>query len=123
MAIRSIRSIREQTNRVRAAMQPTLRVKRPQAAILAVALGTVAGFAIFLLVTAAVHGSIPAAVLGAGVLYVFGQQLRQLLTWWQTADRTKQPIPISWELQTLSIVAAGVILAWLKFLITTWLNT
>jgi hypothetical protein len=54
---------------------------------------------------------------------VFAQQLRQLATWWTAADRAKEPIPVSWEIQTLSVIVAGILLAWLRFLAATWLKT
>jgi hypothetical protein len=117
-----MRYLRERTTRARAAMQPTLRVKAPQAAILAVSLGTVFGFAGFLLVSAAIHGSVAAAILGAGILYVVGTQILGLLEWWRVADRARQPIPISWEMQLLSVIVAGLVWAWLKFLVTTWIT-
>ncbi len=116
------RYLRAQAIRARAAMRPTVRVKVLQAALLAIALGTVAGFAIFLLVIAALHRAPFAAVLGGGVLYVFVQQLRQLGGWWTTADRAREPIPISWELQLLSVIVAGIIWAWLRYLVWAWLR-
>jgi len=116
------RYLREQAIRARAAMRPTVRVKVTQAALLALALGTVAGFAIFLLVVAALHRAPLAAVLGGGVLYVFIQQLRQLAGWWQAAERAQEPIPISWELQLLSVIVTGIIFAWLRVLVAAWRN-
>jgi hypothetical protein len=116
------RYIRDQASRARAAMRPTVQVKVTQAALLAVALGTVAGFAVFLLVLAVLHRAPLAAVLGGAVLYVFWQQLRQLAGWWQHGDRAREPIPICWEIQLLSTVVAGLLWAWLRVLLTAWLK-
>jgi hypothetical protein len=117
------RDIRAQATRARAALRPTVQVKIAQAAVLALALGVVAGLGSFLLVRAALHLNPFAGVFGALVLVEAGRELGRLLGWWQQADRSREPVPIVWQMQLAHVVVAGLIVAGLVLWVAAWLRT
>jgi len=115
--------IRDRVTRTGAHLRPTVRVKTAQAALLAVALGTVAGGCVLLIIRAFFHANPIPGVIGALGLAEFVREIRQLTTWWRDGDRARDPIPIPWQVQLPAVFLAGVIWSWAWLVAWGWLRT
>jgi len=106
-------------------LRPTLRVKTAHAVLLAVALTLLAGFSLFLTVRGVLHVNALAGVTGVALLYMSSREGHKLVGWWRANTRTRIrfPIPIGTLSQLLIGAAAGIIVLWLRALISAWLKT